>query len=219
MNYDYLTDSRDRVLFGVTPVLLQPCFGGKLPEPEESKHRFVCGQDGLYIEARNKVIDLRQCIAPSTLPLPYGKIEQSGICLRNGRIPQWILMDAVGKSSLSVPNEWAGLVVWNEARSGYELFEPDVISATPGNIRYRNSIPDGLMPVMDLHSHGNGSAFFSPTDDRSDVGGFYIAGVIGNCASMNPSFVTRMVVNGHFLSCPDFRDFFAKDNDGGDNGF
>jgi len=208
MNYDYLTDSRDRVVFGETPVLLQPCLGEKLPEPEDFKHRFVCGRDGLYIEARNKVIELRQCVAQSMFPLPYGKIEQTGIRLRNGRIPHRILMDAIGESSLSVPNEWAGLVVWNEARGGYELFEPDVIRSTPGKISYRNSIPDGLIPVMDLHSHGDGSAFFSSTDDISDIGGFYIAGVIGNCASMNPSFVTRMVVNGHFLPCPDLHMFF-----------
>jgi len=208
MSYDYLTDSRDRVLFGETPVLLQPCFGEKLPEPEELKHRFVCGQDGLYIEARNEVIELRQCIAPSAMSLPYGKIEQTGICLRNGRIPQRILMNALDQSFSSAPNEWAGLVVWNETRGGYELFEPDVIRATPGRISYRNAIPDGLISVMDLHSHGDGLAFFSSTDDRSDMDGFYIAGVIGNCRSINPSFVTRMVVNGHFLPCPDIREFF-----------
>lgn len=69
-------------------------------------------------------------------------------------------------------------------------------------------MPEGLIPVMDLHSHGNGHAFFSPTDDQSDLSGFYVAVVIGKCASDHPEFVIRMVVNGHFLSCPDIGMFF-----------
>ncbi len=204
----YLTDMRDRVVFGETPTLMQPLFGEKLPEPEEYKHRFVVGQDGLYIEAQNSVVAVRQCIAESGLQLPYGKIEHTGIQLRNGKIPGRILCDVLKKAAAAVPNEWAGLVVWNGKLSEYQLFEPDVVVATPGRVSYLSSLLVSLMPVMDLHSHGNGVAFFSATDNESDLGGFYVAAVLGHCASRKPSTVTRMVVNGQFLPCPDLAMFF-----------
>jgi PRTRC genetic system protein A len=204
----YLTDVRDCVVFGETPTLMQPLFGEKLPEPEAYKHRFVVGQDGLYIEAQNSVVAVRQRIAESGLRLPYGKIEHTGIQLRNGKIPGRILGDVLKKAAAAVPNEWAGMVVWNGKLSEYQLFEPDVVVATPGRVSYLSSLPDGLILVMDLHSHGNGEAFFSTTDNESDLGGFYVAAVLGHCESPKPSTITRMVVNGQFLPCPDLAMFF-----------
>jgi PRTRC genetic system protein A len=212
-NYAYLTDRRDQVVFSETPTLMQPRFGEKLPEPQAHKHRFVCGQDGLYIEAQNQVIGIRQCIAQSLVRLPYGKIEQTGIHLRHGQIPSWILADVIRKAANAVPNEWAGLIVWNEIQGQYQLFEPDVLTATSARISYSTFMPEGLIPVMDLHSHGNGRAFFSATDDQSDLSGFYVAVVMGKCASDHPEFVIRMVVNGHFLPYSDFRKFFQKNGD------
>lgn len=208
MSHDY-PDLRDRVLFSETPTLMEPRFGPPLPPPEDHKHRFVCGDDGLYIEAQNSVIGIRIRIAPSSLPLPYGKIERTGIHLRRGLIPSALLDEALAKSRAAVPNEWAGLIVWNERQERYALHEPDVLAAGPGRISYLASFPDKLMPVMDLHSHGNLPAFFSSTDDHSDLAGFYVAGIIGNCGLAQPSFAARMVVNGHFLLCPDLRTFFA----------
>jgi PRTRC genetic system protein A len=207
-NYGYLTDRRDQVVFSETPTLMQPRFGEKLPEPETHKHRFVCGQDGLYIEAQNQVIGVRQCIAQSLVQLPYGKIEQTGIHLRHGQIPSRILTDVIRKAANAVPNEWAGLIVWNEIQGQYQLYEPDVLTATSARISYSTFLPEGLIPVMDLHSHGNGHAFFSSIDDQSDLSGFYVAVVMGKCASDHPEFVIRMVVNGHFLACPNIGMFF-----------
>lgn len=208
MSHDY-PDIRDRVLLAETPTVMQPRFGPPLPAPEDHKHRFLCGNDGLYIEAQNSVIGIRIRIAPSSLPLPYGKIERTGIQLRHGLIPSAFLDKALEKSRAAVPNEWAGFIVWDEREERYALREPDVLAAGPGRISYRAALPEGLIPVVDLHSHGTMPAFFSATDDRSDLAGFYVAGVIGNCRSASPSFATRLVLNGHFLPCPDLRAFFV----------
>jgi PRTRC genetic system protein A len=206
--YQY-SDPRDRVLFSETPTVMQPRFGPPLPPPEDHKHRFLCGDDGLYIEAQNAVIGIRMRIAPSSLPLPYGKIERTGIHLRHGLIPSVLFNEALAKSRAAVPNEWAGFIVWDEKNEQYALYEPDVLATGPGQIHYLASFPDKLTPVIDLHSHGNLPAFFSSTDDHSDLAGFYVAGIIGNCGSAQPSFAARMVVNGHFLPCLDLRTFFV----------
>ena len=207
---NYLTNSIDRVLFGGCPTLMQPLHGDPLPPPELSKHRFVCTQDGLYLEAHNAVIEVRQQIAPSTIRLPYGKAGATGVMLKHGKIPQQILQDALTEAAMATPNEWAGLVVWNEPHSTYELFKPTILSTTPGHISYANHLPDGLVLVMDIHSHGNGEAFFSETDNQSDLSGFYVAAVLGNCRHNNADAVTRMVVNGHFLVCSSLPSFFCQ---------
>lgn len=209
MTTAYLTDTRDRIVFGETPVMMQPVFGEKLPIPELGKHRFVVGHDGLYLEAQNPVIAVRQLIAKASVRLPYGEVDKCGIQLLNGRIPYAILGEALMKAHNACPNEWAGLVVWDINRHVYRLFEPTVLSGSCGHISYRNILPDGLELVVDLHSHGFFEAFFSEMDDQSDLDGFYIAGVLSH-RSATPSSVSRVVVNGHFLKCPPLESFFAN---------
>jgi PRTRC genetic system protein A len=209
MTTAYLTDTKDRIVFGETPALMQPVFGEKLPAPELGKHRFVAGRDGLYMEAQNPVIAVRQLIAKASVRLPYGGVDQCGIQLLNGKIPVAILGEALMKAHNACPNEWVGLVVWDINRHVYRLFEPAVLSGSCGHISYRNILPDGLELVVDLHSHGFFEAFFSETDDLSDLGGFYIAGVLSH-RSATPSSVSRLVVNGHFLECPPLESFFAN---------
>lgn len=207
---NYLTNNIDRVLFSECPTLMQPLHGEPLPPPELSKHRFVCAEEGLYLEARNSVIEVRHQIAFSSIRLPYGKGGVTGVTLKHGKIPQSILQDALIQAAIATPNEWAGLIVWNEPRGMYELFNPTILSATPGHISYANDLPDGLVLVMDIHSHGNGAPYFSETDNQSDLSGFYVAAVLGNCCNGNPNAVARMVVNGHFLACQTLPGFFLQ---------
>jgi PRTRC genetic system protein A len=188
---NYLTDQRDQIVFGETPTLMQPLHGEALPKPETGKHRFVIASDVLYVEA-----------------MPYGIIGSVGVRLVNGQIPKRILQDVCEKTLLCGECEWAGLVVWDKIRCEYALYEPDTISFSTRHISYRNVLSDEYELVMDLHSHGRMPAFFSKTDDKSDLSGFYIAGVVGNCDSGEPTFATRIVVNGHLFECLDFRAFF-----------
>ena len=210
MMTDYLIDKRDQIIFGETPTLMQPLHGEALPKPETGKHRFVIASDGVYVEAVNPVLEVRLPVAKSAIKLPYGQIGAVGVYLAHGQIPRRILQDVCEKTFLCVPNEWAGLVVWDKIRKEYALYEPDTISFSTRHISYRNVLPNEYELVMDLHSHGNMAAFFSKTDDKSDMGGFYIAGVVGNCDSGEPTFATRIVVNGHFFECSDFRKFFSS---------
>lgn len=209
---DYLTDRRDQIVFGETPTLMQPLYGEPLKKPEIGKHRFVIAGDGVYVEAINSVLEVRLPVAKSAIKLPYGQMGAVGVRLVYGQIPKAILHDVCEKAFLSAPNEWTGLAVWDKIRKEYALYEPDVISCSTGHISYRNVLPDEYELVMDLHSHGAMPAFFSKTDNMSDIGGFYIAGVVGNCDSGEPTFATRLVVNGHFFECSDFRKFFSKEN-------
>ena len=207
--FNYLTDNRDRTVFSQTPVLLQPRFGEPLNPPEPGAHRFLCAEEGLFIEARNEVIELRVPVAKSSITLPFGRIVDRGINLVHGPVPNEILQTVIERSIQAMPNEWAGLVLWDRKRKRYVLFEPETLSSSPAHISYMNIVPQECDVVLDLHSHGRLSAFFSEADNYSDRPGFYIAGVVGHCDSENMTFQTRLVVNGHFLYCTDFRRLFG----------
>ncbi|WGS88575.1 PRTRC system protein A [Methylomonas sp. UP202] len=203
----YLTDPRDRILFGETPTYLQPLFGDKLPAPALGKHRFVMGQEGVVLEAVNEVLEVRLPVARSIIPLPYGALGEPGIRLRNGPIPRPILETIEYKAASACPNEWAGWVIWDVVQQRYALFEPAILSVGSGHVSYRNRIPSHAVLVLDLHSHGLHPAYFSETDDLSDQQGFYVAGVIGHCQGPK-SYASRMNVNGHFFDGVDFRSLF-----------
>jgi len=187
------TDRRDQVLLGETPTLMQPRFGS-LPPPELHKHRFIVGDDGLYIEVRSPVLECRLLQSPSPTPLPYGKVSV-GFSLVNGPIPVTLYDRIKELARKECPNEWAGLIVWSLSRQCYELFMPRVYERSPVNVSYERALPDDLLLVVDLHSHGAGDAYFSATDDLSEDG-IYIAEVLGRCGGATPTIASRFVING-----------------------
>jgi PRTRC genetic system protein A len=136
-------------------------------------------------------------VAPSPFALPYGVVKPT-VAYRHGAPSPDLLRRAIQRAAQVAPNEWAGVIVLD--RDGYRLVEPPALLATPGAVSYATTGLDSDALVIDLHSHGDGSAFFSPTDDASDrEGGIYIATVLGRCRSTTPKMVSRLVVNGHFF--------------------
>lgn len=74
------------------------------------------------------------------------------------------------------------------------------VSSGCSHVRYtRPVLGDDEHLVVDLHSHGHLSAFFSTEDDRDDRGEFKIAGVLGNCDRGQCSTAFRLCANGLFL--------------------
>ncbi len=52
--------------------------------------------------------------------------------------------------------------------------------------------------VVELHSHNTMAAFFSPTDDRDELGGRFYA-VIGRLDQAQPQIVIRLGMFGHWV--------------------
>ena len=163
----YMTDLVDRSLFETTPVVVAPS-RSPLPELAVGGARYLVTNDGLKIEARSNV--LRAVMALSRgLRLPYGEVADT-IELRFGPIPTALLKEA-SEAAISVsPNEWAGWIYWDRSQMRYRLWDAKGprVSASPGSIRYELPSVDPLDVVFDLHSHGEGPAFFSGVDDEDD---------------------------------------------------
>jgi len=195
---DYLTDPRDRVILGQTPVLMQPLFG-QLPPLEPHKHRFVAARSGIFLQCSTPTLRVCVRVSRTLFDLPYGDLDER-VELVGGRLPRHLYDSMRDRAVAACPSEWACLVLWDAERSAYQIVEPDVVSASAGHIRFRNDQYDPDTLVLDLHTHGRLDAYFSQTDDASDCeGGCYLATVLGHCESVDSiTATTRIVVNGLF---------------------
>ena len=192
-----LGDRRDFALLGATPALMQPRFGALAPL--RAGHRYIVGRGGLYVEARSAVLHAVACVAPSAASLPFGVVTPF-LTLPEGGLPRGLIEEAVVRSRACLPDEWAGVFVYEA--SGYRLVEPEVLSRSAGHVSYGRSGIDDETVVVDVHSHGAAAAFFSAQDDEDDTarGGFYLAVVLGEVTAESPSVAARLVVHGHFAT-------------------
>ena len=192
-----LADRRDFALLGSTPALMQPRFGTLAPL--RAGHRYIVGRGGLYVEARSAVLHAVACVAPSRAALPFGVVTPF-LTLPEGRLPRGLIEEAVVRARGCVPEEWAGVLVYEA--SGYRLVEPEVLSRSAGHVSYGRSGIDDETVVVDVHSHGTAAAFFSAQDDEDDTarGGFYLALVLGEVTTASPAVAARLVIHGHFAT-------------------
>ena len=168
-----MLDPRDAILYAACPLVPAPTLGVFSPLCAPGK-RLVAARDGLYVEARS--LALHFCVRVADVPMPYGTVEPFVRLLR-GPIPREVL-DTIRTLSLGAsPTEVAFAVLAGDA--GYRMVELDPLSASASHVRYAEvDCPERL--VLDVHSHGEHGAYFSGTDDASDLSrqGPYIAGVI-----------------------------------------
>lgn len=196
---EYLPDPRDRAVLGSAPTLMQPLHSALPPCPLQA-HRYVAARDGLYLQARSVGIDACLAIAPVQYGnLPYGVLRER-VRLVGGRIPYTLYRDICAQAAAAAPNEWACLILF-DPDEGYRVHVPDVDSRSAGHIRYQTGRYDPEQVVVDLHTHGQGEAFFSATDDDDDrTGGIYLSVVLGRCGvAHGPTQATRMAINGHLI--------------------
>jgi PRTRC genetic system protein A len=138
----------------------------------------VAASTGLFLEHRSPAFHLFAQIA--AVPLPYGNVPEPWFAPIVGT-PDLLraLRRFVNHAAASPETEIAGAVV--AGPGGHELVSPRSISASSGHVAYEDHIVDDHL-VFDLHSHGRMPAFFSATDDRSDLSrrGPYLAVVVGS---------------------------------------
>ena len=188
----------DAALNAASPLVPMPrC--EPLPALAAGSKRFIAAADGLYVEARNHALSVRTRISDSLLP--YGPTGNR-IGLAGGVFPSHLVREFVGVAEAQPEREHAAAIVLNEAGDDFELIWPEVASVSAGHVRYDDSaIPDDRL-LVDIHSHGRLSAYFSQTDNASDLSrqGPYIAVVIGECGSGDPQAVARIVLPPYL--CP-----------------
>ena len=173
----------------------------QLPANDAIFYQYITAANGIFARAENAFVDA--CLLV-TAPLPSGisirglQPLKGWLRLKVPQIPFAILEQAIteaqGAQNL---DETLYYVTWADGR--YRLDKPDDQRGTAAAVRSASVETDTLV-VMDIHSHGRGDPFFSPTDDGDETRlRFY--GVIG-CLDKVPQFKFRLGIYGHWAEVP-----------------
>ena len=192
-----MIDPRDAALQSICPTLSAPRFGA-LPEMCNGQ-RVIVAANGLFVQVKLDWLDAIVCLADvaPVPPLPYGLVTER-IRFSFGVIPVRLLEAFIDAGRAGLPNEVAGGLIYSRRTGGLRLQIYDVLHCSPSGIDYRMpTLDDDESIAIDLHTHGNDKAFWSPTDNRDDQG-VKVAGVFGNLHQKTPSAAFRLAVNGYY---------------------
>lgn len=186
----------DLAIASTLPTMGAPVHG-TLPPLAVGERRILVGADQVCLEVRSLALHACVCIAKLWFPTPYGPID-TFIRLTGGPLPRSIFLQMVDAAVQAHPLEAARLVAWTD--DGYRLVEPAAVAARVGQVQYQDTVDDCEL-VIDTHSHGPMGAYFSDTDDASDLSrpGPYIAIVLGECESKATTKVVARLCSGPFL--------------------
>lgn len=167
-----------------------------LPPLAPGDRRLLIARDGAYFEARSLVLHV--CVPLAAFPTPYAAVD-AFVRPIHGPLSEndWGVLCTAAMEAC--PTEMTRLVVADA--EGYSVIAPPVSSASAGHVTYDDAdVPEGHL-VIDAHSHGRGAAFFSSTDDLSDLSrtGLHVSVVFGRCGAGDRLEVCARVCAGNYL--------------------
>lgn len=162
---------------------------------------FAVGRDGVSLILRRPWLELDVNVGGDIIcHVPYGLVGRRHLLLRCGAIPHHGWVEILKHFRAALPNEAAAFVLWNEETGEFLINYPEIEAATPTHLSYRT--PRVVPPwhiVCDVHSHGEGSAFFSRTDDADDMHATKISMVVGRLSDPEgPVWFARICADGYF---------------------
>ena len=153
-----------------------------------SGYNYILAGNGLFIRSQNDLLAATALYIPADVRgLP--KLDPT-LHMTHGPIPVDNLHRILRAMRLAAPAELLAAITHTQEH-GYSLVYPPQHTG-PTHVRY-DPVPD---TVLEIHSHANGTAHFSHTDDE-DEQGLAIYGVAGTI-STRPTVTLRLGVYGHF---------------------
>jgi PRTRC genetic system protein A len=148
---------------------------------------YILASNGLYIQARNAHLEATILIADAEVR-GLAPLEES-VSLLHGKMP-WHLYDLAYSYFVMDPNrERYTAIVWQDR---YRLKVPEQ-TREQGSVRYFTKSD----VVLDIHSHGTMTAWFSTQDD-SDEQALRLYMVVGKVNMLIPEMELRIGVYGYF---------------------
>ena len=146
---------------------------------------YVITENGVFIEAEGPLLAAR-------VPVVHGQIRgleplEPRVVLRYGLIPQRLFDLALNLIMCDVTRERYVGVSWDD---GYHIYTPEQ-EGTGGGVEYQV----GSQVVLDLHSHGRMTPWFSLTDNKDELG-LKLYGVVGKL-DKTPEVRLRVGVYGY----------------------
>lgn len=161
--------------------------------------RLLIASNGVFLEINRPWIRLVRRLASFEwrTPVPYGEAAELTE-LPCGAVPAELVAEFARMARAALPNEVGAWIVWDGVTGRFRLVPLPSLSHSPAHLSYdRPALRDGEWLVVDCHSHGSGSAYFSKTDDRDDQHDVKFALVLGHC-HRSPSVALRLCAKGRF---------------------
>lgn len=158
----------------------------------EGFYQYVIAREGLYLRAANDALEAMVLVAPADRDLNGLAELAEYVQLRIPHIPGPFLTAVRASARRNLPNE--AMYQFRREGNEWKVAMPKQF-ATPVSLTFDDQ-PETL---LDLHSHGAMSAFFSSTDN-GDEQGLRLYVVIGKVDSDAPEILCRVGVYGHFLT-------------------
>ena len=148
---------------------------------------YILAENGLFIRARNPLIQVAVCISPVEIRGLFPLEER--IELVHGKIPRRLYDLSLSLLMASSDREQYLAITWENE---YRLRLP-AQERNQARVEYE-SLPSS---VMDIHSHGRMKAWFSGTDN-TDEQGLRLYMVVGMLDTLLPEVEIRLGVYGYF---------------------
>ena len=167
---------------------------GALPEIPDCLYAYLMAGNGVFLKAKRAGLDILMPVSEiriADLPTltPYVKLSP--------RVPNDLLFEALELAQQSLPNE---ILFWFNLERRWRMDVPPQFARPSCVVPLDKTDIWGTSALIDLHSHGALSPFFSPTDDK-DEQGFRIYAVIGEVDRL-PRIRVRVGVYDHYFDIP-----------------
>lgn len=167
---------------------------GTLPETPDCLYAFIMAGNGVFLKATREGLDVLIPVSNSKIAglptlTPYVRLSCG--------VPKNLLFTTLELSRRNFPNE---MLFWFNLKDRWSMDVPDQLARPASVVPFDNLDARGTSALIDLHSHGALSPFFSPTDDK-DEQGFRIYAVIGEL-DRRPKLCVRVGVYGHYFDIP-----------------
>ncbi len=187
----------DQIILEAFP-LLAAKRSGELETPLKNGMRYVVTNKGLLREISLPWIYMIHSIASVShgLKLPYGTCQER-IEFLCGPVPAEPIVEFIDLARQVCPIEVAGAILWNANTKKWRFEKRESTSSSSQFVDFKEvELRDGEHLVLDVHSHGDGPAFFSARDDKDDSGTMRISLVIGDLHTPTPTTKMRLCMAG-----------------------
>ena len=167
---------------------------GTLPEIAECLYAYVMAGNGVFLTAKRAGLDVLVPVSSSRIA---GLPALTSYVSLARRVPMYLLSTALKLSRQSFPNE---MLFWFNLNNDWSMEVPQQRTRPASVMPLDNMDMRGTRALLDLHSHGALSPFFSATDNK-DEQGFRIYAVIGEVDRL-PKLCVRVGVYGHYFNIP-----------------
>ena len=183
-------------MFNSTLIPLYLYLGQSIPRPAKL-YDYVIAAQGIVKRLETQYVSADQLLVPIDTPLTGLRLAEyplQPVRFKLPRIPGQLLRDALTDARQNIELEFMYQFRFDSTRHEWQVTRPEQ-NQSRTHVGYTFN-PAGV--VVDCHSHNVLPAYFSPVDDRDELGGRFYA-VMGHLERENPELVLRVGLYGHWL--------------------